>query len=271
MSSRAFALHLVLAAGLAGSAAPLLADDRAIDAEGRVFGGTIDDPLPAWKTPPGYQGQAPGLPPMPMAPLATPTGYPDPGRAAWEERRADWLSECRQRFGGNGRTAGGVIGGVIGGVAGSAIAGRGNRTIGAVAGGVAGAVAGSAIGGASDRHRARDYCESYLERYLASYGRSYPTPGYAAGPSYGYANSYPQPQIAYQPVAYQYAIQPMMVMVPVMMAPAAAPAARQQDCQETEVVEEWVTVSRPARRYIQRHVVPDKRVRLVPDKRVRAY
>lgn len=61
----------------------------------------------------------------------------------------------------------------------------------------------------------------------------------------------------------------MMVLVPVAMTAVVARVAPQQDC--TEVVEEWVPVVRPARRYIPRRVVPDKRVRVYPDKRIRVY
>lgn len=286
MSSRALALRLVLAAGLSGIAAPLFADETVMDAEGRVFGDTVEDPLPEWKSPAMHQGAPRMLPPMPMAASMAPGGYPGPDLAAWEEQRADWLAECRQRFGGKGQTAGGVVGGLIGGVAGSAIAGRGNRTVGAVVGGLAGAVAGSAVGASSDRRRARDYCESYLDRYTASYGQGYPQaqgpsypPGYGPGYSYGYGTGYghaygvnygyPQPQ-PHPQMIYGYAAQPMM-MVPVMMTTVATPVTRQQDCVETEIVEEWVTVSRPARRVIHRRAVPDKRVRLVPDKRIRTH
>ena len=60
---------------------------------------------------------------------------------------------------------------------------------------------------------------------------------------------------------------PFLWDVPVAMTTVAAPAAPQQNCTETEVIEEWVPVTRPAKRYIPRRVVPDKRVRIVPDKR----
>lgn len=257
MVLRVKALRLVLAVGLAGLATPVLARQPAMDAEGRVFGDTIDDPLPAWKQGPVAEGQPP-LPPIPSAYDPRPMDQRDMQRVAWEDERANWLTECRRRYGGNGRTGGTVVGGLIGGIAGSAIAGRGHRTIGAVVGGVTGAVAGAALGDASDRRRARDYCESYLDRYMASYGQGY---GQAYGsPDYGY----PQGQIAYG-----YAMQPMMVLVPVAMTAVVARVAPQQDC--TEVVEEWVPVARPARRYIPRRVVPDKRVRVYPDKRIRVY
>lgn len=254
MYSRAPALHLALTAGLALMAAPALAADQPVtDAEGRVFGDTITDPLPEWRSPAASQAQPPALPAMPAGPGAAAAGYPGQDRIAWEEARADWLAECRQRFGGRGKLAGGVVGGLVGGIAGSAIAGRGKRTVGAVVGGVAGAAAGAALGGSADRRRARDYCESYLDRYMASYGQ-------------GYGYGYPQGQMAYG-----YAMQPMMVMVPVVMTAAAAPAAPRQDCTETQVIEEWVPVSRPARRYIPRRAAPATPKAAVPDKRIRVY
>lgn len=247
MSPRAPALRLVIAAGLVSLAAPTLAADQpATDAEGRVFGDMVNDPRPEWMSPAAAHAQPAPLPPMPAGPNAMPMGHPGSDRGAWEEARADWLAECRQRFNGKGKVTGGVVGGLVGGIAGSAIAGRGNRTVGAVVGGVAGAVAGAAIGDSSDRRRARDYCESYLDRYMASYG-----PGYG-----GYGYGYPHGQMTYA-----YAMQPMMVMVPVAMTTMAAPAAPQQNCTETEVIEEWVPVTRPAKRYIQRRIVPDKRIR----------
>lgn len=175
MSSRAIALRFMFAAGLASLAAPVLANHQPVtDAEGRVFGNTVSDPLPEWQQPRAVR-VAQQLPPMPTSYGSDPMDQSGMDRAAWEEERADWLAECRQRFGGRGKVAGGVVGGI----AGSAIAGRGHRTIGAVIGGVTGAVAGAALGDASDRSRARDYCESYLDRHLASYGQSYGSSGYA--------------------------------------------------------------------------------------------
>ena len=272
MSSRAIALRFMLAAGLAGLAAPVMATRQPVtDAEGRVFGDTVDDPLPEWKQPRATR-VAQQLPPQPTSYGGAPMDQPGMDRAAWEEERADWLAECRQRFGGRGKVAGGVVGGLVGGIAGSAIAGRGHRTIGGVIGGVTGAVAGAALGDSSDRNRARDYCESYLDRHLASYGQGYGSAGYGstgygnagyANPGYG-TYAYPQQQ-----VAYAYAMQPMMVMVPVAMTTVAAQVVQQQPC--TEVVEEWVPVARPARRYIPRRIEPGKRVRVYPDKRVRIY
>lgn len=255
MSSLSKALSLALVAGTASLAVPALARQPAMDAEGRIFGNTINDPLPAWKAQSVDRVRQP-LPPIPDQDSAMPMSRAEMDRIAWDEARADWLAECRQRYGGKGKSTGTVLGGLIGGTAGSAIAGRGNRVIGAVVGGVAGAVAGSAIGASADRRQASDYCESYLDRYLARYEQ---TQGQRMAP-YGY----PQGQLAY-------AMQPMMVMVPVAMTTVATPVVQRQNCQETEVIEEWVPVSRPARRYIPRRVVPDKRVRIAPDKRIRVY
>lgn len=259
MSSRAPALHFALTTGLALMAAPALAANQTVaDAEGRVFGNTIADPLPEWRSAPA--NQAPVLPAMPAGPAAAPAGHAGQNWAAWEEARADWLAECRQRFGGQGKIAGGVVGGLVGGIAGSAIAGRGSRTVGAVVGGVAGAAAGAALGGSADRRRARDYCESYLDRHLASYGQGHGATGYGNGYGYGY----PQGQMVYG-----YAMQPAMIMVPVAVTSVAAPAAPRQNCTETEVVEEWVPVSRPARRSIPRRAAPVQQNYSAPDKRVR--
>lgn len=163
--------------------------------------------------------------------------------AAYERDRADWLSECRRRHG-SGRTVGGAVaGGLVGGLIGNRVAGRGDRTEGTVIGAAVGAVAGGAIGNAADNREAReraDYCESYLDQH-ASYNR-----GGHGYPGHGYG----------------YAMQPMMVMVPVMMH-AAAPA-KPRECVEEVVTEEYDV---PARRVIPppRRAVP-KRVR---DKRVR--
>ncbi|MEY4056624.1 MAG: hypothetical protein RL519_1959, partial [Pseudomonadota bacterium] len=48
-----------------------------MDAEGRVFGDTIDDPLPEWKQPP--------LPPVPSSYSAPPLDQRAMQRSAWEE------------------------------------------------------------------------------------------------------------------------------------------------------------------------------------------
>ena len=81
---------------------------------------------------------------------------------------------------------------------------------------------------------------------MASYGQG----------NVSYSYGYPQGQLTYG-----YAMQPMMVMVPVAITAVATPVAPQQECTETEVIEEWVPVTRPAERYIPRRVVPDKRIR----------
>jgi hypothetical protein len=253
MSPRFKPLHVLVAAGLAGLATPALATNQpASDADGRVFGNAVPDTRPDWKAATTAH-TPPALPAMPAAhaPAGGAMEHPGYDRAAFEESKADWLAECRRRYGGKGGVTGGVVGGLLGGVAGSAIAGRGNRTVGAIAGGVVGAAAGAAIGSSSDRRRARDYCESYLEDYLARQNHGHH--GFGSG----------------QPI-YGYAMQPMMVMVPVAMTHVAAPAAPQKDCTETIVTEEWVYVRTPGKRYIppRRHAVPDKRVRIVPDKRV---
>lgn len=261
MSSRAHALHFILAVSIASLTAPVLAAQQpAVDAEGRIFGDTINDPLPEWKSAPTAHAQ-PQLPPVPTGYSAIPMDQSAIDRAAWEEDRADWLAECRQRYGGGRKVAGGVVGGLFDGIAGSAIAGRGHRTIGAVVGGVTGAIAGAAIGDSTDRRRARDYCESYLDRYFANYNRNYGAYGaYAGNQPYGY----PQGQLTYG-----YAMQPMMVLVPVAM--TAVAAAPQQGRQVVQVIEEWVTVSRPARRYIPKRATPHKRIPVVRDKRIRVY
>ena len=241
--------------------------DAVVDAEGRVFGNAPYDPRPEWKGPamPAMpQAMPQAIPPMPArvqvpaqmpgAPYAgQPAGYDRPGYddAAWQQARADWLAECRRNHRGrDGKTLGAVLGGVLGGVVGNRVAGRGNRTVGTVAGAAVGAVAGGAIGNGSDNRRARDYCETYLDRYTSQpQGYGYGAPSYA--PAYGYA---------YQPV---------MVMMPVMV--AAQPSAPPRKCVETVVTEEWVPVATPRRpvHHIIRHV-PDKRVRITPDKRQRA-
>lgn len=248
--SVAQSLRPLAAAAVAGSlafAAPVLAQ-TAVDAEGRVFGNAMPAP------------PMPAMPPhaMPAAPMAHPGSYhaPAPGYdpAAWERAKGDWLAECRRRVGGsNSKTAGAVIGGLVGGVVGNRIAGKGDRTVGTIAGAAVGAVAGGAIGASADRNRARDYCEAYLEDSLAGY---YGQGGYGPGYGYGYGYGYPQAG---------YAMQPVMMMVPVMY--QAAPPAKTRECVETTVVEEWVPVKTRKRTIAPR---PDKRVKIVPDKRVRA-
>lgn len=234
-----------VAAGLIALAAPALAQSAppagTVDAEGRVYG---DMPVVH-------------APPPPMAAPYGQTGYAQPAyaqpgqdRAEWDRAREDWLSECRRNHGNGNMVGGAVVGGVVGGLLGNAIAGRGDKTLGTVAGAAAGAVAGGALGHGADNRRARDYCESYLERHMA----------YAQG---GYA----QPGYGYPAQGYAYGYRPMTVMVPVMMVQAQpAPQPQQRECKETQVIEEWVPVAGPARRYIPRRPVPAKRV---SDKRVR--
>lgn len=253
-------LGLVGALTLAGTAQAQIAPTTGVmDAEGRVFGNAV--PMPPMPAPPMPAApMAASLPqqrPMPpvMAPPAqvAPVAAPGWDNPAWQAARADWLDECRRRYpaGKKSTTLGAVLGGVVGGVVGNRVAGRGNRTVGTVAGAVVGGVAGGAIGNSADRNRSRDYCESYLEDYLA---RQQP---YGYG-SYGHA----QPG-----VTYGYAMQPVMMMVPVMMMQQQGAARPQRECKETIVTEEWVPVK--AKRRVIHRPVPDKRVRIVPDKRVR--
>lgn len=189
------------------------------------------------------------LPPAVPVAQAAPVAAPGWDNSAWERARADWLDQCRRRYpaGKHGTAVGAVLGGVVGGVVGNQVAGRGDRTVGTIAGAVLGGVAGGAIGDAADRSRARDYCESYLEDYLARQPYGYGQPG----------------------GTYGYALQPVMMMVPVMAVqqPARAPAAHQ--CQETTVTEELVPVMARRRIIPRRAPAPAKRVRMVPDKRVR--
>lgn len=168
--------------------------------------------------------------------------------------RDAWLADCQHRLSERDSSMGGaVIGGVVGGFAGNRMAGRHHRMVGTVAGAAVGAMAGAAIDKAQDARRNRNECEAYLEDYYARYthGGGY-YPGYGAD------------QQGYYP-AYGYAGQPMM-MVPVMMMPAAQP---KPNCTETvEYVYEDVPVrAKPAKRYIPRR--PDKRVKITPDKRVK--
>ncbi len=201
---------------------------------------------------PAYAQDMPPLPPIddvataPAAPHHSQPGY---DTAAYDRARADWLSECRRRHG-SGKTVGGAVaGGLVGGLLGNRVAGRGNRTEGTIIGAAVGAAAGGAIGSAADRREARDYCESYLDQY-AGYNQGYGAHGYA------------------------YAMQPMMVMVPVAMVQTSAPAAP-QDCVETVVTEEWDEVQPAPKARAIRRPLPPQRYRAapeaVPDKRVRVY
>jgi len=220
----AAALSLVLATPALAHPVSPPPPSGAVDGAGHVYGDTSHDARPEWR--------------------GGPASVPQPGydAAAYEQARADWLTECRRRQG-HGKTVGGVVlGGLVGGVVGNRVAGSGNRTTGTVVGAAAGAAVGGAIGSAADNREARDYCEAYLDQYMSQQGRG----GYV----YGY--------------------QPMM-MVPVMMVTVAGPVQQQGECKETIVTEEWVTTSGSSRRYIPRHPRPrhDKRARVAPDKRVR--
>lgn len=245
------ALAALAAPALAHAAPPPPPPGAVVDAEGRVFGNAGYDPRPEWKGPQPAQPQLPAQPAGYEQPAAQRPGHDE---AAWLRAREDWLAECRRNHKGSKSTVtGAVVGGVVGGVIGNRVAGESDRTVGTIAGAAVGAVAGGAIGNQADSNRARDYCETYLDRYTAQ-ASGYGAQGYGAQ---GYA-----------PAGYAYAYQPVMVMMPVMV--AAAPAQR-RECVETTVIEEWVEVAphkRPKRRVSR--PVPDKRVKLVPDKRVRA-
>ena len=124
-------------------------------------------PPPEMPLPPhAYRGDygGPHAPPpaqLPPQPMKQHLGYT-------LEQRADWLHQCRARYGrdNDGGLGGAVIGGVVGGVIGNRAAGRHHRTEGTVIGAGLGAVAGSAIDRAEDRARAKDECEDYLDRRL---------------------------------------------------------------------------------------------------------
>ncbi|MFN5782711.1 MAG: hypothetical protein ACK442_06560, partial [Novosphingobium sp.] len=98
MSPRSKPLHLLLAGGLFALAAPAVA---ASEPAGPI-----------------------AMPALPPAQVAAPAAFPGYDPVAFEEARADWLYECRRRYGGNdkGKVKGGIVGGVVGGVAGSAVA-----------------------------------------------------------------------------------------------------------------------------------------------------
>jgi uncharacterized protein YcfJ len=201
----------------------------------------------ALATPAFAQDMPPPIADAMPAPAAAPQGQPGYDTAAYERARADWLGECRRRHG-SGKTVGGAVaGGLVGGLLGNRVAGHGNRTEGTIIGAAVGAAAGGAIGNAADNRESReraDYCKSYLDHY-ASYNRG----------GYGYPGQ-----------GYGFAMQPMMVMVPVAMMPQAAPA-KPRECVEEIVTEEYDAP--PARRVIPPpRRVPPKRV---PDKRVRVY
>ncbi|MFM5916417.1 MAG: glycine zipper 2TM domain-containing protein [Novosphingobium sp.] len=246
MITRALRCSLLAAAAF-GFAAPALAQPGppppppgmpplgAVDAGGNYYGDPRGAPLPDPR--PEWHGDQPGMP----GPQAG--GY---DHAAYEQSRADWLSECRRNHGNGNMVGGAVVGGVVGGVLGNRIAGRGNRVVGTVVGGTLGAVAGGAIGNAADRRSARDYCEAYLDRYTT----------WQAAPGYGQGQ-----------VTYGYA--PMTVMVPVAYVQTQQ---GQRECTTTVTTEEFVTEvpQRPkVRRMIRPRMPVAPRPAPVADKRVR--
>lgn len=168
--------------------------------------------------------------------LAQPQLPPQPGAypPGWDQARADWLAECRNRHGNSKAVGGTVVGGIVGGVIGNRVAGRGDRVLGTLAGAAMGAVAGGAIGHAADQRAAMDWCETYLERNI----------------TWGHGG---------QQVGYGY--QPATVMVPVTYVQTLAPAPA-RECRETVVTEEWMPVTtRRARRIAPRaRPAADKRV-----------
>lgn len=199
------------------------------------------NPSPVYPAPvyPGapYAGPAHVLPVGPGI-AAQPTAWPP----EYQQARADWVSECADRYrrdrrDGSGGLIGGLLGAVLGGVAGNRIDDKGDRVagtlIGAGVGGVAGAVIGT-LAGKSGRRKleteAVEWCEDYLARHTSTSAS-----GYGA---YGYG----------QPV--------MMVQV---MVPKRGPCPEQ-------VIEEVVEEPRPIRRYIPPRPAPDKRIRLAPSK-----
>ena len=245
-ASGAFAAAMALAAPASAQDMPnmphlpqLPGTPGVLDAAGRIYnGGTGPDyrrDRPADPRP-EWRGDARGDERGQMGGERTAAYPPEYMRA-----RDEWLSECRRNRSDDG-VGGGILGALFGGLLGNRIAGRHDRTLGTVAGAAVGAVAGAAIDKAEDRGRARDYCEAYLDRYAAPQG------GY--GPAYGQ----------------------QVYAVPMMMVPAPRRMAA-QNCTETVVTEEWVTVPHrhryiPPRRPPVR-VIHDKRVRIIPDKRVR--
>ncbi len=181
-------------------------------------------PMPAY----GYGGYGP----MPGKMMGLPQQPAAPHFAYSDEERANWLKECRRRYGDEDNGLGGaVIGGVIGGVAGNRIAGKGNRAIGTIAGAAVGAVAGAAIDKAEDSGKARDICEDYLTRYEAG-----------AGQGYGYYGAGYGQQVMWMPVVVGWNCKP----------------------KKPRVVEEWIE-EKPARRVIPKKIVPVKG-KIVPSK-----
>lgn len=252
-------LCLIGALGLTSAASAQVAPvSSVVDAAGRVFGSAVPMPaqaVPTASAPAVATPTPPATPPKAAirsipAPMVQPAVAPGWDDAAWQRAQADWLDECRRRYpaGKKGTTLGAVLGGLFGGVLGNRVAGRGDRVLGTVAGAVVGGVAGGAIGSSADRSRARDYCESYLEDYLARQQRSY---------------GYGQPG-----VTYGYAMQPMVMMVPVMTVQPQPALQQQPDCREVVETSEWVPVTTRSR-IIPRRVPARPMRRTVPDKRVR--
>jgi hypothetical protein len=207
-----------------------------------VYSGTSAYPYPA----PAYPG---GPIPAGVPPYASPygtTSYAAGGinPADYDRARADWISECADRYrhdkrDGKGGLIGGLLGALIGGFAGNRIDDKGDRwagtLIGAGVGGVAGAVVGTLANRTSSSRKSKldnealDWCEDYLTRHSS--------PAYAQ--PYGYGS-----------------------YGPVMMVPVMVPKARKHT---EQVIEEVVEPAPVIRRTIP-HRAPDKRVKLTPIK-----
>ncbi len=199
-------------------------------------------PVPVYPAPAApYPGGpvAGGVAPHGHGAVPYPPGGADP--AAYDRARADWISECADRYrrdrrDGKGGLIGGLLGALIGGVAGNRIDDKGDRWAGTLIGAGVGGIAGAVIGTVANRssrskieNEALDWCEDYLaSRSSAS--------GYGYGQPHGYG--------------------------PVMMVPVMVPKGRK--CPE-EVVEEIVEPAPVIRRTIPRPA-PDKRVKLAPTK-----
>lgn len=218
-------------------------------------------PMPVYPAPaypaqaypaPGASYAYPGAPPVgamayprpyAAAPGAAPAAYPP----EYQQARADWISECAERYrhkkrDGKGGLIGGLLGAAIGGFAGNRIDDHGDRWAGTLIGAGIGGVAGAALGtlaGKSSRRKLDEEAFAWCEDYLASHTTA---PVYGYGQPYGYG-------------AYGGGYGPVM-MVPVMV-----PKGRK--CQE-EVVEEVAEPPR-IRRYIPKPA-PDKRIKLAPAK-----
>ncbi len=206
------------------------------DAGSDYADGYVGEPAYA-PAPPAYAAP----PPAYTGPAPYPGGYAQPAplmpqagqRMGYSpEQRADWLRQCRARYGrdNDDGLGGAVIGGVVGGVIGNRVAGKGNRTEGTIIGAGVGALAGAAIDTAEDRGRAAGECEDYLNRYEAYYSGG----GYAAGGTYG--AGYGQ-NVIYVPMIVGWDCKP----------------------KKAKVVEEWVEEAPVARRVI--YTKPTKVIR----------